>query len=269
MSPCEEGVRLLMEHIEVQGEKVPTIGLGTWSMRGETCYRATLNALKLGYRHIDTAEMYGNEAEVGRALADSSLDLAQIFLVTKVSASNHSQAGVLRAAEDSLQRLGLDRIDLYLLHWPNERIPIEETMAGMNELVEQGKVRKIGVSNFSVRQLEQAQAASPVKIFTNQIEYFLGKPQEAMLRYCQQNDVLLTAYSPLDRGRLGKESALEGIAASHAATPAQVALRWLIQQDHVVAIPKSAHPDRQRENLEALDFDLSAEEMERLESIHP
>ncbi len=257
-----------MEHIDVQGERVPKIGLGTWSMRGETCYRATLSALEMGYRHIDTAEMYGNEAEVGRAIADSGLDPAEIFLVTKVSASNHSQAGVLSAAKDSLRRLGLDLIDLYLLHWPNERIPIEETMAGMNELVELGKVRKIGVSNFSVRQLEQAQAASSAQIFTNQIEYFMGKPQEAMLRYCQQNDVLLTAYSPLDRGRLGQQRALESIAASHTATVAQVALRWLTQQDHVAAIPKSAHAARQRENLEALEFELSAEEMERLDSIH-
>lgn len=257
-----------MKPLDIQGERVPRIGLGTWNMRGAACYRGTLSALELGYRHIDTAEMYRNEAEVGRAIADSGLDRAEIFLVTKVSASHHSRAGVSRAAEDSLQRLGLDLIDLYLLHWPNERVPIEETMAGMNELVEQGKVRRIGVSNFSVRQLEQAQAASAARVFTNQIEYFMGHPQDAMLQFCQENEVLLTAYSPLDRGRLGGMRALESIAAAHKVTAAQVALRWLIQQDNVVAIPKSAHPGRQRENLEVLDFELSVEQMDRLDSIH-
>ena len=257
-----------MKQLDIQGEKVPRIGLGTWDMRGEAGYRATLSALELGYRHIDTAEMYGNEAEVGRAIADSGLDRADLFLVTKVSASHHSRAGVVQAAEGSLQRLGLEVIDLYLLHRPNDQISIEETMVGMNELVELGKVRKIGVSNFSVRQLEQAQAASSARVFTNQIEYFLGHPQDAMLEYCQSNEVMFTAYSPLDRGRLGGMRDLESIAASQNATAAQVALRWLIQQDNVVAIPKSEHPDRQRENLGVLDFDLSAEEMHRLDSMH-
>jgi diketogulonate reductase-like aldo/keto reductase len=255
-----------MEYLEIQGERVPKIGLGTWNMRGEACYRGTLSALELGYRHIDTAEMYRNEAEVGRAIADSGVDRSEIFLATKVSASHLSHDGVLEAADNSLQRLDLDAIDLYLVHWPNDRIPIEETMAGMNELVRLGKVRQIGVSNFSVNELKEAEAASQARIFTNQIEYFIGHTAKAMLRYCQDNDILLTAYSPLDRGRLHPSGALEAVAKDHGVTIAQVALRWLIQQENVVAIPKSAHPGRQRENLDLFGFELSADDIARLGS---
>ncbi len=257
-----------MEHVEIQGESVPMIGLGTWNMRGQACYRATLSALELGYRHIDTAEMYRNESKVGRAIADSGVDRSELFLVTKVSASHLSHSGVLQAAESSLQRLSLDAIDLYLVHWPNDRIPIEETMAGMNELVDSGKVRRIGVSNFSVRQLREAEAASSARIFTNQIEYSIGQPQEPMLQYCQENGILLTAYSPLDRGHLRQNQALEAIADAHGVTFAQVALRWLIQQENVVAIPKSVHPDRQRENLDVFGFELSSEQIAQLGSAY-
>jgi len=256
-----------MEHLEIQGEHLPKIGLGTWNMRGDTCYRATLNALKLGYRHIDTAEMYRNEAEVGRALTDSGLDRSEIFLATKVSASHLTHSGVLDAAESSLHRLGIDTIDLYLVHWPSDSIPIEDTMVGMNELVNRGKVRRIGVSNFSVPQLQEAETASAAKIFTNQIEYFIGHPQDSMLGYCQENDILLTAYSPLNRGQLHSSRALEPIAEAHGVTAAQVALRWLIQQDNVAVIPKSAHPARQHENLDIFGFELSSDDMARLGSV--
>ena len=255
-----------MEFLEIQGERVPKIGLGTWNMRGNSCFRATLSAIGLGYRHLDTAEMYRNEEEVGRAIAESGVDRSEIFLTTKVSESHHSHEGVLQAADRSLQRLNIDTIDLYLVHWPSNRIPIEETMAGLNELVNLGKVRRIGVSNFSVRQLEEAEAASKVRIFTNQIEYFIGHPVDAMLRYCQDNDILLTAYSPLNRGHLHSSNALEAIAEAHQVTKSQVALRWLIQQENVVAIPKSAHPDRQRENLDIFGFELTADQITQLGS---
>ena len=255
-----------MEFLDIQGERVPKIGLGTWNMRGNSCFRATLSALGLGYRHLDTAEMYRNEEEVGRAIAESGVDRSEIFLTTKVSESHHSHEGVLQAADRSLQRLNIDTIDLYLVHWPSNRIPIEETMAGLNELVNLGKVRRIGVSNFSVRQLEQAEAASKIRIFTNQIEYFIGHPVDAMLRYCQDKDILLTAYSPLNRGHLHSSNALEAIAEAHLVTKSQVALRWLIQQENVVAIPKSAHPDRQRENLDIFGFELTADQITQLDS---
>ena len=255
-----------MEFLEIQGARVPKIGLGTWNMRGDACYQGTLSALELGYRHIDTAEMYRNEAEVGRAIADSKVDRSEIFLTTKVSAAHLRYDGVLEAAESSLQRLGLETIDLYLVHWPNENIPINETMAGMNKLVERGRVRRIGVSNFSVPELQEAEAASTARIFTNQIEYFIAYPEQAMLRYCQENDVLLTAYSPLNRGHLRSSPALSTIAEAHDVTIMQVALRWLIQQENVVAIPKSADAGRQQENLDIFEFEISPDELAQLDS---
>lgn len=253
-----------MEFLEIQGESVPKIGLGTWNLRGKDCYRGVLSALELGYRHIDTAEMYRNELEVGRAIADSGVAREEIFLVTKVWSSHLGYDDVILAAESSAQRLGLEVIDLYLVHWPNSRFPIDGTMRAMNELAERGWVRHIGVSNFSVSQIEEAQRASPSKLFTNQIEYFVGHPQTAMLRYCQENDVMLTAYSPLDRGRLARSRQVSAIAEAHHKTAPQVALRWLIQQDKVVAIPKSAHRERQGENLGVFDLHLTESEMEAL-----
>ena len=257
-----------MEFLEVQSERVPLIGLGTWNMRGDACYRAVLSGLELGYRHIDTAEMYRNEEQVGRAMIDSEVDRSEIFLVTKVSASHLRYDDLMRAAEASLSRLAVDAIDVYLVHWPNDHIPIEDTMRAMNALIDDGRIRHAGVSNFSVRQIEQAQSASDIKLFTNQIEHYLGLPQRAMLEWCQANDVMLTAYSPLDRGRLSRSGGTLGdVARAHNATPAQAALRWLIQQDMVAAIPKSANSGRQRENLDVFHFELTDEELNLLGSL--
>jgi len=190
-----------MEFERVQGVDIPKIGLGTWQLQGNTCYRAVLSALELGYRHLDTAEIYDNESEVGRAIADSRVARSELFLVTKVWTDHLAYPAVLRAARGSLKRLGVDQIDLYLVHWPKASMPIADTMQAMNELVEGGQVLRLGVSNFNVEQFEAAQSASSVKLFTNQVPFAVGRVDTSMLEYCQQNEVLLTAYSPLDRGR--------------------------------------------------------------------
>ncbi|MGH2619125.1 MAG: aldo/keto reductase [Anaerolineales bacterium] len=253
-----------MEFERVQGADIPKIGLGTWQLQGNPCYRAVLSALELGYRHLDTAEIYDNEAQVGRAIADSGVARPEIFLVTKVWTDHLAYSDVLRAARGSLKRLGVDQIDLYLVHWPRASMPIAETMQAMNELVEGGQIARVGVSNFSVGQLEAAQSASSVKLFTNQVAFAVGSVDAGMLDYCQQNDVLLTAYSPLDRGRLARSLALKAVGDRHGKTAAQVALRWCIQQAKVVAIPKSESPERQRENLELFDFELSKADLAEL-----
>lgn len=250
-----------MEYVELDGERVPKIGLGTWSMRGQTCYRATLSALEMGYRHLDTAQMYGNEAEVGRAIAESGVERSELFVVSKVRSSTLGYQQVVDAGRSSRDLLGLEQLDLYLVHWPNPQYPIEQTMQGMNELVQQGVTRLIGVSNFSVAGFEAAQRASEAKVFTNQVPYYVGHPQPDLLPYCQEQGVLLTAYSPVAKGRLTRDRQLRRIGERHGVSAAQVALRWLIQQEQVVAIPKSADAGRQRENLEIFDFTLSDEEM--------
>ena len=253
-----------MEFETVQGAVIPKIGFGTWQLQGNTCYRAVISALQLGYRHLDTAEIYDNEAQVGRAIADSGVARSEIFLATKVWTDHLGYSDVLRAAGGSLKRLGLDRIDLYLVHWPRAAMPIAETMQAMNELVEGGQIARLGVSNFSVKQFEAAQRASSVKLFTNQVPFAVSGIDRSMLEYCQRNDVLLTAYSPLDRGRLARDQSLQSVGDRHGKTAAQVALRWCIQQANVVAIPKSESRGRQRENLELFDFELSKADLAEL-----
>jgi 2,5-diketo-D-gluconate reductase B len=256
-----------MEFETITGERIPKIGLGTWNLRGENCYRAVLGALEMGYRHIDTAEMYANEEHVGRAIADSGLARNEILLTSKVSSSNLHHDGVLRACRRSLEKLKLEQLDWYLVHWPNSRIPIEATMQAMNELIESGRVRYIGVSNFSVAQTEDAQAASNTKLITNQVVYYPGRHQRDILAYCQAEDILLTAYSPLAKGRLVNHPTLSAIGESHGKTASQIALRWLAQQPRVIVIPKSANPNRQRENFEIFDFELSEQEMTEIEHL--
>lgn len=253
-----------MEFERVQGADIPKIGLGTWQLQGNPCYRAVLSALELGYRHLDTAEIYGNEAEVGRAIADSGVDRSELFLVTKVWTNHLGYSDVLRAAHGSLERLGVDQIDLYLVHWPRAAMPVVETMRAMNELVEAGQVVRAGVSNFSVEQFESAQRVSSVKLFTNQVPFAIGAADPSMLEYCQQNDILLTAYSPLDRGRLARSEALKALGERHGKTAAQIALRWCVQQAKVVAIPKSERRERQQENLGIFDFELSRADLAEL-----
>jgi diketogulonate reductase-like aldo/keto reductase len=253
-----------MQFEEIQGERVPKIGLGTWAMRGQECYRAVLSALEMGYRHIDTAQMYGNEREVGSAIAQSRVDRSELFVVSKVRSSNLSYEDVIEAGRQSRDKLGLAVMDLYLIHWPSHHFPIEETMRGMNQLVEEGVTRLIGVSNFSVAEIEAAQAASESPIFTNQVLYYLGLGLNDMLTYCRANDVLLTAYTPLGKGRLAGHRGIAVVAARHGVTQAQVALRWLIEQDKVVTIPKSSNPARQRENLNVFGFELTADEQDEL-----
>lgn len=253
-----------MEYVELHGERVPKVGLGTWAMRGRACYQAVLGALEMGYRHLDTAQMYANERQVGHAIADSGLRRDELFVVSKVRSSNLGYQDVVDSGHSSREQLGLEQLDLYLVHWPNARFPIEETMRGMNELISQGVTRLVGVSNFSVAEFKDAQAASEARLFTNQVPYYVGHPQPQLLPYCQQNQVLLTAYSPVAKGRLAGDQQLRSIGEPHGATAAQVALRWLIQQELVVTIPKSSDPGRQRENFEVFDFELSDEQMQAL-----
>jgi diketogulonate reductase-like aldo/keto reductase len=255
-----------MEIETIQGIHIPKLGFGTWNLRGEDCRGATLSAIEIGYRHIDTAEMYQNEEYVGRALKESGIDRTEFFITSKVY-SNLRYADVIKACDESLKKLDVDVIDLYLIHWPSSSIPIEDTMRGMNELLQTGKTRFIGVSNFSVMQFNEAQDHANSPIFTNQIAHHPFRYQREMLEFCQKNDVMLTAYSPLAKGRVANEPSLQKIGERHGKTASQVALRWLIQQNKVVAIPKSRSAERQRENFDIFDFELSSEELSTIDGL--
>ncbi|MGC8777629.1 MAG: aldo/keto reductase [Candidatus Caldatribacteriaceae bacterium] len=253
-----------LEYIELYGARVPVIGFGTWDIRGEEGKKAVLSALSLGYRHIDTAEFYDNEEQVGSAIRESGVPREEIFLTTKVWYTHLRRGDVIRSCETSLRKLGTDYVDLYLIHWPTESVPLEETIGAMEQLREAGKIRFLGVSNFDIPLLEKARQIAPSPVLTNQVECHPYLAQKDLVRYCQEKKVILTAYSPLARGRLRGDPVLGRIGKKYGKSPNQVALRWLIQQGMVAAIPKAQSVVHQKENLEIFDFTLTPEEMEEI-----
>ena len=254
-----------MEYQTVKGERVPSLGLGTYRLTGEACVRAVERALSMGYRHVDTAQMYGNEAEVGRGIAASGVDRDGLFLTTKVWPDDFARERVLQKTRQSLGRLGTDRVDLLLMHWPSERVPLGETLGAMRELQEEGSVVHVGVSNFSPALVEDA--AGHAEIFCNQVEYHPYRRQDGLLAQAAEMDYLLTAYRPLSRGGVEGDGTLGEIGEAHGKTAAQVALRWLVQQEKVSAIPKATGEDHLKENLDVFDFELSDTEMDRVSSL--
>lgn len=251
----------------IRGQAVPAIGLGTWRLNGASGQRTVASALEMGYRHIDTAEMYQNESEIGQAISEVGIPRDELYLVSKVWRTNLNRDEVLQACQDSLDRLGIGFLDLYLIHWPSAAVPIEETMAAMDELVDRGMARSVGVSNFSVEQMRAAQQASEAGVFSNQVEYHPYKDRSHLRNVCEADDIMLTAYTPLAKGRVARDSTLIEIGESYGKTGAQVALRWLIEQEKVVAIPKSGSDEHLRENLEIFDFALRGEERARIDRL--
>jgi 2,5-diketo-D-gluconate reductase B len=254
-----------MKHIEIKGEKIPKLGLGTWKLRGKKGLDSVKNALSLGYRHIDTARAYGNEAEVGKAIQESDVEREDIFLTTKIQARNLAYDDFKREFQKSIDELKTDYVDLLLIHWPNESIPLEETLRAMKELKEDGKIRNIGVSNFNIELLEEAKKHA--EIFTNQVEYHPFLSQDKLLEYCRKNSIVLTAYSPVARGRVGENETLKNIGEKYGKTPYQISLRWLVQQNRVITIPKAASEDHQEQNMNIFDFELDEEEMEKISNL--
>jgi len=253
-----------MEHVITAQTQIPALGLGTYRLRGQTCIETVAQALEMGYRHIDTAEYYENQAAIGQALADTAVSSDDLFITTKVWRTNLSYEDTKQVARASREKLGVETIDLLLIHWPNRSVPIEETIRAMNELQSDGVVRHIGVSNFSVEQLADARKASETPICTNQVEYNPFTDQSDLLAYCIEHDIMLTAYSPLAKGRVNDDATLSAIGDQYGKTPAQVSLRWLVQQQQVAAIPKASSRAHLRANLSIFDFELTDEEMAQI-----
>jgi 2,5-diketo-D-gluconate reductase B len=253
------------EAVEVQGTRVPVLGFGTWLIEGADATEAVRDALAIGYRQIDTARAYGNEREVGRGIADSGVAREEIFLTTKVPHDEASADEVQRDCEQSLERLGVDYLDLLLLHWPSPDVPLEETLKALTALRADGRIRSLGVSNFPAGLLKQALDMAPV--FCNQVEYHPFLDQSRLLELARANDVLITAYSPLAHGKVPDDETLNRIGQAHDKTAGQVALRWLLDQDHVSPIPKASSHERRVENFEVFDFELSAEERAEIDGL--
>ena len=234
---------------------------------------ALRSALELGYTHFDTAEMYASghsEELLGQAVHESGIPRENLFITSKVSASHLRYDDVLRSFENSLRHLSMDYLDLYLIHWPSSSIPLSESFRALNQLVREGRVRHLGVSNFDVKLMKQAQAESEAPLFTNQVPYSLADRsyvRNGVLEYCQENDILLTAYSPVEEGRLRVSSTVQAIADAHHATPYQIALAWLVSQPRVITIPMSFNPEHIAENFAAADIELTAKEMEQLNQL--
>jgi 2,5-diketo-D-gluconate reductase B len=231
--------------------QMPKLGLGTWPLRGPECTAAVLSALEIGYRHIDTAKMYGNEAEIGAALAQSAVARTDIHVTTKVWPDSLAPAAMRRSLETSLTALGVDAVDLFLIHWPRPEMNLFEAIGTLVKLREEGLAREIGVSNFNTALLKRTVEEVGAPIVCNQVEYHVLLDQSKLLACARAHGISVTAYAPLARGELAKHPAMQRIAEKHAATVEQVALKWLLDQDGVAAIPKASRAANQRSNFAA------------------
>lgn len=249
--------------VEAKGARIPLAGLGTWDLRGRTCARIVEQALRLGYRHIDTAEMYDNEREVGEGLRASGVPRNEVFVSTKVWPSHFAPRELLRAAKDSLVKLRLSEVDLLLLHWPNPQVPLSETLGALGKVKEGGMARHIGVSNFNTALLDEATALSTEPLVCNQFEMHPFLDQSKLLSVCRAKGMAAVAYSPIARGNAKNDAVLARIGQEHGKTAAQVCLRYLVQQD-VAVIPRTSKIERLEENLSIFDFVLTDAEMSEI-----
>ena len=244
-----------------QGADVPALGLGTARLTGDDCRQAVETALSVGYRHVDTAQMYDNEAAVGRAIAESEIDREAVFVVTKVHPDNAAPADVRESTQRSLERLELQTVDLLLLHGPSDEAPLEATIGALNDCQHDGLVEHVGISNFDVDGLEAARGHSETPIVTDQVKYHPYHQPTGLLEYCVENEVLLTAYSPLAEGSVVGDDRLAAIGDEYGKSAAQVTLRWLLQHPYVAAIPKASSREHIEANADVFDFQLTDEEM--------
>ena len=249
--------------VEANGARIPQLGLGTWELRGEAGTALVKEALKLGYRHIDTAAMYENEAAVGDGIRASGVARDELFVTTKVWYTHFEPAALLMSAKESLAKLKLDHVDLLLLHWPNPSVPLEETIGALNEAKARGLTRHIGIANFTVDLVRQAVELSKAPLVTNQIEIHPYLDQTKVMAVCRHFGISLTAYSPIAKGAVMRDQTLKQIAAAHDKNPVQIALRYLVQQG-IVVIPRTGKPERLAENADLFGFTLSDAEMETI-----
>jgi diketogulonate reductase-like aldo/keto reductase len=250
-----------LQTVTAHGATIPVIGFGTWNIGGDVCARAVEAALRAGYRHIDTAAGYRNEDSVAEGIRASGVAREDIFITTKVAPDDLADKEFQRSVDNSVRLLGVDQVDLLLIHWASKTLPLAETIASLNRAKRRGLTRHIGVSNFTTRLLTEAWEATDEPLVTNQCEYHPYLNQDKLLRVCRDRGMFFTAYSPLGREVVLGDSLIGDIAQRHGRTPAQIVLRWEIQQDRVVAIPKSSKPERIAANLDVFGFSLDADEM--------
>jgi 2,5-diketo-D-gluconate reductase B len=256
-----------MDHLQTQGISLPRLGLGTFRMQGAICRAAVESALALGYRHIDTAEMYANEDAIGAALASAKLPRGDLHVTTKVWPENLAPDAIRRAFDNSMKKLKLDFVDLYLIHWPARGMNLPAALDTLMKLKEEGRTRAIGAANFTVALLKQAVEDVKAPIACNQIEYHVMLDQSKVMRYMAEKSIPLVAYCPLAQGRAASDETLIAIGNKHGAAPAQVALKWLLDQNGVAAIPKASRRESQQANLDALTLQLDDEDRKAIAAL--
>ena len=256
-----------MQFKTIQGIDVPEIGLGTYGLIGKAGEQIIKMALNMGYRHIDTAQDYKNEREVGNAIKQSHIKRDELFVTTKIDRNNLDPEKLLKSAEQSLLDLDISYVDLLLVHWPNPEYDIEKTMEAMLSFRDQGKALNIGVSNFPLKLLKEVNEELAAPIFCNQVEYHPLLGQFDLLDYAADQDLLLTAYSPIGQGKLVDHPLLKEIGAKYGKSASQVSLRWLIEQEQVVAIPKASSREHLEENLDIYDFVLEDDDFYAIDDL--
>jgi len=251
-----------MQSVEAKGFSIPIVGFGTWALRGRDCARLVEQAIRLGYRHIDTAQMYDNEREVGEGVRASG-KRSEVMVTTKVAPTMLAPHDLERSVKASLAHLRLDAIDLLLIHWPNPRVPLAETLGALAKMKQEGYAKQIGVSNFTVALLDEADKVSSEPLVCNQIECHPFLDQDKVVAASRAHGMAVVAYSPIARGNASGDALLERIGKTHGKSAAQVCLRWLTQQG-IVVIPRTSKVERLAENLGNVDFDLSDAEMKEI-----
>ena len=248
--------------------ELPRLGLGTYKMSDrDTCVDAVTTAVDAGYRHVDTAQMYDNEAFVGEGIAAADVDREDLFVATKLAPGNLSYDDATTTGEASVDKLGLDYVDLLYVHWPTKTYDPDETLRALDELVDDGRVDHVGLSNFRPDQLDEARERLDAPLFAHQVEMHPLCQQEELVAYAQEHDHTLVAYSPVARGEVSDVPAVRAVAEKHDATPAQVSLAWLLSKENVAAIPKAASADHIRENYAATDVDLDDEDVAKIDDV--
>lgn len=253
-----------MQTVNANGANIPALGFGTFRMPEEDVHRILPQALKLGFRHVDTAQVYKNEAAVGEAISRSGIARGDIFLTTKVWVDQYKHDDFIRSVDESLTKLKTDYVDLLLLHWPKSDVPLAERIGALNELHKAGKVRNIGISNFSVALMDESVRLSDAPIANNQIEYHPYLNQTKVIEAARKHGISITAYYLMADGKVPKDEVLRDIGAKHGKTAAQAALRWAVQQPDVIALSKTATESRLAENFDIFDFELSDDEMKAI-----
>jgi 2,5-diketo-D-gluconate reductase B len=258
---------LIMEYLQTQEIKLPRLGLGTFRMQGDACRAAVESALALGYRHIDTAEMYGNEEAIGAAISAGRIARQDLHVTTKVWHENLAPDTIRRAFDTSLKKLRLDHVDLYLVHWPSKNMDLPAIFETLMKLQAEGRTRAIGVANFNTALLKKVVEEIKAPIACNQVEYHVMLDQTKLTNYLSARSIPLVAYCPLAQGKAASEETLSAIGRKHGGTAAQVALKWLLDQDGVAAIPKASRRESQKANLDALKLKLDDEDRKAIAAL--